>query len=288
MKLAIGLPTGVPATPGPGLVEWARRAEAAGFSSLGTIGRTVFDSHEELVALAGAAGATQRIRLATTVMVAPPRDPVLLAKQAATLDSLSGGRLDLGLGVGWRDDDFRAARGADFAGRGKGLDELVATLRRIWAGEAAGEGLGPVGPRPAQAGGPPIWLGGAAPAALRRAGRLGDAFIAMPVSPSAVQGVYDVAAKAREEAGRPGRLPLVGAGYYALGDQAEAGRRNMAAYYAFGGEAFVRSMTDALLTTPDAIRAHVAGYREIGMDELFLWPASSDLGQIEALAEVVL
>lgn len=101
----------------------------------------------------------------------------------------------------------------DFAGRGKGLDELVATLRRIWAGEPAGDGLGPVGPRPAQPGGAPIWL---------------------------------------------------------------------------GGEEFVRSMTEALPTTLEAIRTHVAGYREIGMDELFLWPASSVLGQVEALSEVVL
>jgi len=286
MEIAIGLPTAVPGTPGGAFAEWARRAEQAGFSSLGTIGRTVFDSHEELVALAAAAAVTRRIRLATTVMVAPPRDPVLLAKQAATLDAVSGGRLCLGLGVGWREDDFRAS-GADFKGRGEALERLIAVLRRVWAGEAAGGGAGPVGPRPVQKGGPPIWLGGTAPAALRRAGRLGDAFIAPPLPPDGVRGLFETVCKARQKAGRPGRPRLVGAGYYALGGEAERGVENMRSYYAAGGEEFVRAMTASLLREPEAIQAHVRGYEAIGVDEVFLWPASCEPGQVEALARAL-
>ena len=110
MKIAIGLPNSLPRTSGPDLIAWAREAEEHGFSSLGTIGRVVYDSHEELVALAACAAVTSRIGLATTLLVSPVREPVLLAKQAATLDAISGGRLSLGLGVGWRDDDFRATK----------------------------------------------------------------------------------------------------------------------------------------------------------------------------------
>src|SRR5262245_28562178 len=151
LKIAIGLPNAIPRTHGAHLIEWARRAEAAGFSSLGTIGRIVFDCHEELIALAAAAGATQRIGLATTVMVGPVHEPVHLAKQAATLDAVSGGRFTLGLGVGWRDDDF-VATGTDFRRRGERLEEQIAILRRVWSGEPLSERVGPVGPRPVRKG----------------------------------------------------------------------------------------------------------------------------------------
>jgi len=286
MEIAIGVPNAVPGAPGSVLPEWARRAEAAGFSSLGTIGRIVFDSHEELVALAAAAGATRRLRLVTTVMVGPARDTVLLAKQVATLDQVSGGRFALGLGVGWRDDDYRAT-GTDFARRGDALDRQVETLRRIWAGEPPASDVDPVGPRPSSPSGPPVWLGGSAPPALRRAGRLADAFIATPIAPEGVAAQYRTVCEAAGAAGRPAP-PLVGAGYFALGEQAEAGRAAMRAYYAAGGEEFVRTMTGALLTDLDAVRAHLDGYQEIGVRETFLWPASCDPGQVEALAEGVL
>ena len=92
MKIGIGLPNTVPDTPGKGLLEWARQAEAAGFASLATIGRVTFPGYEELVALAAAAGVTSKIGLFTNVLLAATRDPVLLAKEAASLDQLSGGR----------------------------------------------------------------------------------------------------------------------------------------------------------------------------------------------------
>ena len=108
MKLGIGLPNPVPGTAGETLVEWARKAESAGFSSLATIDRIAYPSYESLVTLAAVAGATERIGLVTNVLLAPTRNPVLLAKMAASVDQLSGGRLTLGLGVGSRKDDFDA------------------------------------------------------------------------------------------------------------------------------------------------------------------------------------
>ena len=110
MDIGIGLPNTVPDTEGRTLIDWARQAEEAGFSTLGTIGRLVYQSYEELIALSAAAAVTSRIRLTTGVLLAPLyANHELFAKQAASLDRLSGGRLVLGLGLGGRDDDFTAS-----------------------------------------------------------------------------------------------------------------------------------------------------------------------------------
>src|ERR671922_2110536 len=124
MELGIGLPNAVPRTTGKQLTDWAVAAEEAGFSSLGTIDRIVFDNYESLIALSAAAAVTERIRLATTILIAPYRiNGALVAKQAATLDHLSNGRLVLGVAVGGREDDYAAAS-LHFHTRGKRLREM--------------------------------------------------------------------------------------------------------------------------------------------------------------------
>src|SRR6478735_10899424 len=113
MKVAIGLPNAVPGTSGEQLTEWARRAEELGFSSLGTIDRVAYPNLEPLVSLAAAAAVTERIGLATTVLLGPLRvNPVALAKQVASVHKLSDGRMTLGIGLGGRDDDYEIV-GAD-------------------------------------------------------------------------------------------------------------------------------------------------------------------------------
>ncbi len=286
MKIAIGLPNSLPNTPGSDLVAWAREAEAQGFSSLGTIGRVVYDSHEELVALAACAAATQRIGLATTVLVSPVREPVLLAKQAATLDAISGGRLSLGLGVGWRDDDFRATgTEALFAERGKVIARQVEVLRRVWSGAALADGIDAVGPTPTRRGGPELLLGGAAPAVLRRVGRLADGFLSPPAPAPAIAAQFAVVRAAWQEAGRKGAPRFVAPRYFALGDDAQAAAdANIRAYYAFGGDGVVQALLQSLLRTPDAIRSNVEDLAKVGVDETFFWPMNADLRQVERLA----
>lgn len=119
MRIGIGLPNPVPGCPGSLFVPWARRAEERGFSSLATIDRVAYPSHDPLVALAAAAVVTERIGLLTNILLLPTRDPVLLAKETATLQSVANGRLTLGVGVGGREDDF-AAVGVPFSTRGGG------------------------------------------------------------------------------------------------------------------------------------------------------------------------
>src|SRR3954452_20824988 len=164
MEVGIGLPTTIPGVTGEQVLEWARRAEARGFSSLGTIDRIVYANYEPLIALAAAAAVTERIKLATTILIAPYRaNAALVAKQAATLDNLSGGRVVLGVAVGGREDDYEAS-GLDFRTRGRRFDQMLAEWKRVWAGESFGT-AGAIGPRLAP-GRPTLLIGGTADAAF--------------------------------------------------------------------------------------------------------------------------
>jgi alkanesulfonate monooxygenase SsuD/methylene tetrahydromethanopterin reductase-like flavin-dependent oxidoreductase (luciferase family) len=257
-------------------VPFARKAEAAGFKSLSTIGRTVFDSHEELVVLAACAAVTHTVKLVPTVMIGPPRENVLLAKQAATLHNLSGGRLILGLGIGWRPDDFEiVGRGADWKRRGKLLERQIDDLRRIWA-------EGKVGPRPGSP--PPIMIGGNAPEALARAGRYADAFIAGPFPVEDVLAHFAAVDAAAGEK-KPEKWTSK---FFALGDDVEDQvAANVRAYYSAGGEDFVRKSYEAVLRTPDQILRYVDEMRSTGASHLCLWPQVHDIAQVDRLAEVV-
>src|SRR5688500_14379614 len=109
MQVGIGLPNTVRGATGEILLEWARRADAAPFASLGVFDRLLYDSFDPMMALAAAAGVTGRIRLATTIITGPLRNDALLAKEAASLDALSGGRLTMGIALGARKEDYDAA-----------------------------------------------------------------------------------------------------------------------------------------------------------------------------------
>src|ERR1035437_7696284 len=134
MKIGIGLPTAIRGTRGDVLIDWARRAEARGFSSLGTIGRVAYPSYSELITLAAAAAATERIGLKTDILLGPIYNPVLLAKDLASLDQISGGRFVLGASVGARKDDFDVTH-QDLSTRGRRWDEALELMHQIWRGD---------------------------------------------------------------------------------------------------------------------------------------------------------
>lgn len=172
---------------------------------------------EPLVALAYLAGCTQRIRLGTHVLILPYRHPVATAKVVATLDVLSGGRVDLGVGVGWMREEFEALSQTYFDRRGAVTDEQIRILRALWTGELpAFEGefyrFAPLGahPHPVQRPHPPIWVGGHTRAAIRRAARLGDGWLPIGARPPADLPPEEIAAGARalrREARKAGRDP---------------------------------------------------------------------------------
>lgn len=279
IRIGVGLPSGIPGTAGPRLIEWAARADAGPFSSVGVIDRLVYDSHDPLTTLAAAAAVTRRVRLVTMVMIGPMHSTPLLAKAAASLDALSGGRLVLGLAVGARHEDYEAA-GVDHHGRGRRLSEQLTALRAHWEDER-------FGPRPEQPGGPPLLVGGLNDEAFARAARYADGYVHGGGPPRAFARAADKARAAWIDAGRPGRPRLWGQGYYALGDDAaEAGTRYLKDYYAFTGP-FAERIAAGLLMTPQAIVQFVQGYKEAGCDELVLMPAVSDLEQLDRLADVI-
>ena len=286
MKIGIGLPAAIPGVKGPQVIEWARQAEAASFSSLGIIDRMVYANYEPLIALAAAAAVTERVRLLTTVLIAPLRSAGLLAKQSASIDALSNGRLTLGLGVGSREDDYHAASSV-MHNRGKRLEEQLDIMTRIWSGQAMDSEAGPIGPHPVQAGGPEVLLGGYSVPAARRVGRWGNGFMAGGGSPQVANQFFREAESAWQQAGRAGKPRLVGCGYFALGpDAAERGAAYILDYYSFLGE-MAQQRARAIPSTPEAIRQIARAFEDIGTDELILWPTISDLDQVARLYEAL-
>lgn len=282
MEVGIGLPISAPEL----LIDWARAADTGPFSTLGLLDRLVYDNPEPLVALSVLAGATSRVRLQTEVLLAPLREPVLLAKQAATLDRISGGRFVLGLGVGGREDDHEAA-GIDLRTRGRRLDRQMAVLRQVWSGEPYSDAVGPIGPRPHRANGPEVLFGGFRPAALARVARFGDGFLAA-APPSWIGPLIETVRRSWDEAGRPGAPRIVAQANAALGPQdvVDDARTAMAAYYRFTGGRADR-MVAGMLTTPASIRQAIAAYADFGVDEVMLYCYGRDPGQVERLAAAI-
>jgi alkanesulfonate monooxygenase SsuD/methylene tetrahydromethanopterin reductase-like flavin-dependent oxidoreductase (luciferase family) len=277
MEVGVGLPTTTPGADGRCVLEWARRAEDGPFASLGVLDRMVYPSVEPFTALAAAAAVTSRVRLVTMVVIGPLRNTVLLAKQAASLDLLSGGRLTLGLAIGARADDYQAL-GVDQAGRGRRLGEQLAELRSVW--EKA-----EVGPAPVQPGGPPLLAGGLSGEAFARMARTADGYVHGGGPPRAFAGAAARAWAAWRDLERPGRPQLWGQGYFALGD-ADAGDAYLRDYYAFTGP-FAARIAAGNLTSGRAVRDFVRGYAEAGCDHLVLLPTVSDPAQLDRLADVL-
>lgn len=277
MEVGIALPNAVPRTTGGQLLEWARRAEQRGFSSLGTIDRIVYDNYEPLIALAGAAAVTERIGLATTVLLAPLREnAVELAKQAQSLQALSGGRLSLGVGLGGRDDDY-AASGLDTDGRGRRLDEMLEKIRETWSGDEVGPSATPP---------PRLIVGGHADASVERATRFGDGWIAGGSGPDQFAAVAGKVKTAWSEAGREGEPHLMALAYFSLGDAAEeSANANLKHYYAWLGEEIAGMIVAGAAKDAETVKRYMAAYEGAGCDELVFCPSSADAAQVDLLAD---
>lgn len=282
MEIGLGLPAAVGGVDSETLLEWARRGERRGFSTLGVLDRLVYGNYEPLATLAAAAAVTQTIRLTTSILLGPLHaNHALFAKQAATIDRLSGGRLVLGIAVGGREDDFAESE-VDFHQRGRELDALLERSFSIWRDGSAGIG-------PAVAGtGPQVVLGGTAPVAMRRMARFGAGWVMGGGGPEAFRENAAAANAAWEAAGRDGAPRLLALGYFALGpDAARHARDYLGDYYAFAGP-YAERVAAAALTTEAAVRERIAEMSAASCDELILFPCDADPDQVELLADVSL
>lgn len=276
MDVAIGLPNAVPGASGAQLVEWARRADARGFSSLGTIDRIVYENYEPLTALAAAAAVTERIGLCTSVLLGPLRvNATELAKQALSLHALSAGRFTLGIGLGGRDDDYEAS-GVELAGRGRRLDAMLEQIKKVWAGDEVG---------PTIAGTPGLVVGGHADASFARAARFADGWIAGGSGPEQFAEGAGKMRTAWSEAGWAGEPRTQALAYFSLGDRAEEdARAYLTDYYAWLGEEVAGYLVAGAAKDAETVRQYIAAYEGAGCDELILCPSSADPDQVDLLA----
>lgn len=261
----------------PELARVARACDEAGFDNVSVcdhvaVPRNLADRmstvwYDPVATLGWLAGITDRVRLLSQVYVLPYRNPLQTAKSFATLDALSGGRAVLGVGAGHVEAEF-AALGVPFAERGRLADAAIVALRRLFADEwggGAGEGID-LGqqPRPAQPGGPPIWVGGSTAPARRRAALLGDGWLPQGPPGIGMTSAVSEILMMREAAGRGGEP-------FAMGD--------MAVFYV--GEPGWETGRYCLAGSPERIAEFLSGRVAIGVTHVQVRLRSRDSNELE-------
>jgi alkanesulfonate monooxygenase SsuD/methylene tetrahydromethanopterin reductase-like flavin-dependent oxidoreductase (luciferase family) len=284
MKIGISLP---PNTNSLELFfEWVKRVDAGPFSTLSVLDRLVYPNFEPLVTLAAAAAITTRVRLMTEILIAPIRPTALLAKECATLDVLSRGRLSLGVGLGGREEDY-IATDMPYKYRGKRLDEQLEQMKRIWSGQSLNTDMGPIKPSPVQTGGPELLVGGLTPRAIQRAARYADGFITARNDLAEINQTLRSLESAWQEAGREGKPRLVAQIDIALDTNGgEQGRQHVRDYYSYI-PAFAQYKASTLLTTEQQLSDVIHALEQSGTDEVVFFTWNTNIEQIDRIANVI-
>lgn len=291
MDIGVALPQMAPGY-GPGTtLDWARGVDAGPFSSISAGERVTFANPEMVATLGACAAATERVRVFANLWVLPQHQMPMVAQQIGTLDQIADGRLDVAVGVGGREHDYRAL-GREFKGRHQRLDENVAELRSLLAGEPPFDGADPVGPTPVQPGGPRILAGAMGPKAMRRAARWADGISGFSIAGDAeeIRKANALADACWEEAGRTAAPRKVSGCFFALGVDDPAGelRAFTARYLGFLGPELADAMGEtARASSGDVLREVLDGAQAAGCDEFILVPATTDLRCLDAATELV-
>lgn len=291
MKIGMNLPVMAPGVNRDCLHAWCAAIDAGPFSTLAVGERITFPNPEIMVTAATAAALTKRVRIAFTVIVLPMHRELLIAKQVATLDVLSAGRVDLGLGVGARSEDYRALD-ASFDDKRMGrMERQIARMRRAWAGEiVVDEAARPIEPLPLQAGGPPLWAGSLFPQSIRRAAKWAVGLCGFSFGPSAeeVELAWSNARSAWSAAGR-GAPRLATSFFFALGNN---GRDQLDTflhrYLGFFGEDGARQIAkSARVDNAAKLKEAVRMLADLGTEELWLVPTTWDVEELQRVADAL-
>ncbi len=290
MKISMTLPVMEPGLDREALRRWVQVVEAGPWHSLAMGERIAFVNPELTTLLAACAVLTERVQLVTTVVIGPMHDPVWLAKQLATVDVLSGGRLSVGLGIGGREEDYIAV-GADLSA--KTNDELVRRaqkLRALWSGEPIGRGIDrALEPKPVQPGGPELLAGALGPRAIAKAARWADGLSGFSWGPDAgeIATAFDRAREAWQTADKPAPRLSVGFWFAAGDDPRDQIGGHLRRYLSWLPSSFVDSVvpTTGFAGDASALRATLDELAALGTDEVFLVPTSIDVAQVERVAD---
>jgi alkanesulfonate monooxygenase SsuD/methylene tetrahydromethanopterin reductase-like flavin-dependent oxidoreductase (luciferase family) len=272
------------------LLGWCRAIDTGPFSSISCGERITAYTIEMRTMLGAAAAVTERVRIVPTLYVLPMHNAVWAAKEIATLDLLTNGRVTVTVGVGGRPNDYRAVD-ASFARRHQRMDEQVAQMRSIWAGEPPFPGADPVGPTPVQPGGPPILAGVMGPKATRRAAEWAQGVYVFSGNgqKDEIARSLEMVERAWQDAGRSEPPRKVAGFWYSLAPNGkERLQEYVFEYLKTFGEEGARAMAKQMdRATPDAVRESLDAMRELGCDECYLVPATSELAEVEAAAALV-
>ncbi len=275
------------------LKAWATAIDEGPFSSLCWGERIAFDNPDSLTLLGALAAWTDRVQLVTTVIVPQLHDPVMCAKALATGDLLSGGRLTVGIGVGGRHEDYVAV-GADPATQTmRAMADRVEIMRRVWAGEKITESVLPVGPPPAQQGGPSLLVGTIGPKTLRSAAFWADglAGITMDLDVEKQNALFDIARDAWAQAGKSAPH-LATSFWFAIGPPKLARvqvHHHLRRYMNWIPAEFVDAIAPSTgwAGTQDQLATTLRAVEAIGTDEIHLIPTSIDTDQLCQVSDVV-
>jgi len=278
---------------GDQMLAWCRAIDDGPFGTIAIGERIAYTNLDQRVALAAGAAVTRRVRLMTHVLIAPIHQTGLLAKELASIDVVSNGRLTVAVGTGGREDDYRAAGSTMNRVFGR-QDETVHELRRLWSGEPAFPGGDPIGPAPVQPGGPPIFTSARGPQSIARATAWADGFCgaALAGTYEAIKGEYEMFMDAWT-AGGGQRKPLMSTSmFFALGEGAEARMRAVEdGYYTERNGVplpaeYIATMRSQVFNDA-AVLAAVEAAASVGYDQIVFIATTDDLRDLDRLAAVV-
>ena len=273
------------------LLDWCRLADEGPFTSLSCGERLVDYAVDMRVFLSVAAAVTKRVRIVPSLYVLPAHSEVRAAKEIATLDLVSEGRVTVVVGVGGREMDYKLV-GAPFTKRHQRMTEQVATMRRLWRGEPCWEGGPVVGPSPLQSGGPPVLAGVMTPGGIRRVASWADGIYGFSLDGKAaeIQVAVDDTRKAWQAAGRSQAPHIAGGFWYSLCEQnpAQKLKEYVYEYMKIAGHDLAEGLANSMTrNTPEAVAESISEIAKTGCDELYLVPATADTAEITRLVEIL-
>jgi len=288
VKLGVGLPTFLGnVVSASDVLDWARVADDAGFHSVAVHDKPYHDTWEPLAALAAVAAVTKRVRLVTGALLLPTRDEALVAKQAAVIDQVSDGRLDLGVALGARAEDFELF-GRSMKGRGATFERQVQRLLDLWAAaqETRETGAEP-GPASVQEPHVKLWIGGYTDEAITRAVKYGDGYIFGAPGVAALAARIPLIREAARAAGRDD-FPVQGLAYILPSEDPEElaeGERLLTRYYKHLHKPYPELVHQG---SAEQLIAKLKEYETTGIDVLNVIPVARTMGPLERLAADVL